>query len=217
MSIEDKIRNQIKSDEAGALYFISDFAEHGNDVFISRVLSECVNDGLLLRIANGIYCKPIETRFGPLFPSVEELVKAIARRDNAQILPTGETAQNQLGLSTQVPMNSVYLTSGSARKLVLRGRTVTLKRSVPRNFACKNDFMAALIQALKSIGKANLTEEHLSTIVGLLKEHLDDATYADDLKTAPIWVRKMLSEIIRNIKQHELKRLVGDNGTEGPV
>jgi hypothetical protein len=204
MSIEDKIRNQIKGDEAGALYFISDFAEHGNDVFISRVLSECVNDGLLLRIANGIYCKPIETRFGPLFPSVEELVKAIARRDNAQILPTGETAQNQLGLSTQVPMNSVYLTSGSARKLVLRGRTVTLKRSVPRNFACKNDFMAALIQALKSIGKANLTEEHMSTIVGLLKEHLDDATYADDLKTAPIWVRKMLSEIIRNIKQHEL-------------
>lgn len=204
MSIEDKIRNQIKGDEAGALYFISDFAEHGNDVFISRVLSECVNDGLLLRIANGIYCKPIETRFGPLFPSVEELVKAIARRDNAQILPTGETAQNQLGLSTQMPMNSVYLTSGSARKLVLRGRTVTLKRSVPRNFACKNDFMAALIQALKSIGKANLTEEHMSTIVGLLKEHLDDATYADDLKTAPIWVRKMLSEIIRNIKQHEL-------------
>lgn len=204
MSIEDKIRNQIKGDEAGVLYFISDFAEHGNDVFISRVLSECVNDGLLLRIANGIYCKPIETRFGPLFPSVEELVKAIARRDNAQILPTGETAQNQLGLSTQVPMNSVYLTSGSARKLVLRGRTVTLKRSVPRNFACKNDFMAALIQALKSIGKANLTEEHMSTIVGLLKEHLDDATYADDLKTAPIWVRKMLSEIIRNIKQHEL-------------
>ena len=204
MSIEDKIRNQIKSDEAGTLYFISDFAEHGNDVFISRVLSECVNDGLLLRIANGIYCKPIETRFGPLFPSVEELVEAIARRDNAQILPTGETAQNQLGLSTQVPMNSVYLTTGSARKLFLRGRTVTLKRSVPRNFACKNDFMAALIQALKSIGKDNLTEEHTSTILRLLKEHLDDATYVDDLKTAPIWVRKMLSEIIRNIKQHEL-------------
>lgn len=204
MSIEAKIRNQIRSDEAGMLYFISDFAEHGNDVFISRVLSECVNDGLLLRIANGIYCKPIETRFGPLVPSVEELVKAIARRDNAQILPTGETAQNLLGLSTQVPMNSVYLTSGSARKLYLRGRTVTLKRSVPRNFACKNDFMAALIQALKSIGKDNLTEEHMGTIVGLLKEHLDDATYVDDLKTAPIWVRKILSEIIRNIKQHEL-------------
>jgi hypothetical protein len=204
MSIEDKIRNQIRSDKAGTLYFISDFAEHGNDVFISRVLSECVNDGLLLRIANGIYCKPIETRFGPLFPSVEELVEAIARRDNAQILPTGETAQNQLGLSTQVPMNSVYLTTGSARKLFLRGRTVTLKRSVPRNFACKNDFMAALIQALKSIGKDNLTEEHTSTILRLLKEHLDDATYVDDLKTAPIWVRKMLSEIIRNIKQHEL-------------
>ena len=204
MCIAEKIREQVKRDKPGTVYFISDFAQHGNDVFISRVLSECVSDGLLLRIANGIYCKPIETRFGPLFPSVEELVKAIARRDNAQVLPAGETAQNLLGLSTQVPMNSVYLTSGSARKLVLRGRTVTLKRSVPRNFACKNDFMAALIQALKSIGKDNLTEEHMSTIIGLLKEHLDDATYVDDLKTAPIWVRKMLSEIIRKIKQRDL-------------
>ena len=30
--------------------------------------------------------KPIETKFGALYPSIEELTKAIARRDNAQIL-----------------------------------------------------------------------------------------------------------------------------------
>ena len=197
MSIEDKIRNQIKSDEAGALYFISDFAQHGNDVFISRLLSEYVDNGLLLRIANGIYYKPIETKFGVLYPSVEELVKAIARRDNAQILPTGATAENRLGLSTQVPTRYVYLTSGSARKIVLRGQTITLKRSVPRNFACKDTFMATLIQALKSIGKDNVTEEHKQMIAALLKKHLDESTFIDDLKTAPIWVRKLISEIIK--------------------
>ena len=197
MSIEDKIRNQIKGDEAGALYFISDFARHGNDVFISRLLSECVDDGLLLRVANGIYYKPIETKFGVLYPSVEELVKAIARRDNAQILPTGATAENRLGLSTQVPTRYVYLTSGSARKIVLRGQIITLKRSVPRNFACKNAFMATLIQALKSIDKDNVTEEHKQTIAALLKKHLDKSTFIDDLKTAPIWVRKLISEIIK--------------------
>ncbi len=80
-----------------------------------------------------------------IYHAVDELIKAIARRDNAQILPTGETAQNLLGLSTQVPTRYVYLTSGSSRRIVLREQTITLKRSVPRNFACKNDFMATLI------------------------------------------------------------------------
>lgn len=203
MCIAEKIREQVKQDKPGTVYFISDFAQHGNDVFISRLLSECVNDGLLIRIANGIYYKPVETKFGVLFPSVDELIKAIARRDNAQILPTGETAQNLLGLSTQVPTRYVYLTSGSSRRIVLREQTITLKRSVPRNFACKNDFMATLIQALKSIGKDNVTDEHRQTIAGLLQRHLDEKTYIVDLKTAPIWVRKFISEIIKQNK-HEL-------------
>lgn len=203
MCIAEKIREQVKQDKPGTVYFISDFAQHGNDVFISRLLSECVNDGLLIRIANGIYYKPVETKFGVLFPSVDELIKAIARRDNAQILPTGETAQNLLGLSTQVPTRYVYLTSGSSRRIVLREQTITLKRSVPRNFACKNDFMATLIQALKSIGKDNVTDEHRQMIAGLLQKNLDEKTYIDDLKTAPIWVRKFISEIIKQ-NGHEL-------------
>ena len=203
MCIAEKIREQVKLDKSGMVYFISDFAQHGNDVFISRLLSECVNDGLLIRIANGIYYKPVETKYGVLFPSVDELIKAIARRDNAQILPTGETAQNLLGLSTQVPTRYVYLTSGSSRRIVLREQTITLKRSVPRNFACKNDFMATLIQALKSIGKDNVTDEHRQMIAGLLQKNLDEKTYIDDLKTAPIWVRKFISEIIKQ-NGHEL-------------
>ena len=203
MCIAEKIRKQIKRNKPGTVYFISDFAQHGNDVFISRLLSECVDDGLLLRIANGIYYKPVETKFGVLYPPVKELVDAIARRDNAQILPTGETAQNLLGLSTQVPTRYVYLTSGSARKIMLRNQSITLKRSVPRNFACKNDFMATLIQALKSIGKDNVTDEHKQTIAALLKKHLDKNTYIDDLKTAPIWVRKLVSEIIKQ-NEYEL-------------
>ena len=79
--------------------------------------SKFAKTGLLCRLAKGVYYKPIQTRFGILYPEVGALVKAIAHRDNAHVLPTGETAQNMLGLFTQVPMNYVYLTSGSARKI----------------------------------------------------------------------------------------------------
>lgn len=89
MRIVDDIEQQIQQSEAGTLFFVSDFAKTGNDVFISRLLSEFAEKGLLCRLAKGVYYKPIETRFGILYPEVGDLVRAIARRDNAQVLPTG--------------------------------------------------------------------------------------------------------------------------------
>ena len=183
------------------MFFVSDFAKTGNDVFISRVLSEFADKGLLCRLAKGVYYKPIETRYGILYPDVVDIVKAIARRDNAQVLPTGEAAQNMLGLSTQVPMNYVYLTSGSARKIEVGPRTVTFKRCVPKNFAVKNEFLAVLIQAMKSIGEDRMTDQHMTIIKGLLQQNLPIETFEQDLKVAPIWVRKTIWNIAKEIEK----------------
>lgn len=200
MRIVDDIKQRIQESEAGALFFVTDFATEGNDVFISRLLSEFAESGLLCRLAKGIYYKPVVTKFGVLMPEVDVLVKAIARRDNAQVLPTGETAANMLGLSTQVPMNYVYLTSGSARKIVVGRKTVTFKRCVPKNFACKSELLAILIQALKSIGQDRLTDEHRTVIRGLMMKNLPIESLDADMKTAPIWVRKCVYNIINEIE-----------------
>ena len=200
MRIVDDIEQQIQQSEAGTLFFVSDFAKGGNDVFISRLLSEFAEKGVLCRLAKGIYYKPIQTRFGLLYPEVGDLVKAIARRDTAQVLPTGETAQNILGLSTQVPMNYVYLTSGSARKIDVGPRTVTFKRCVPKNFAAKSEFLAILIQAMKSIGENRMTDQHRTIIRGLLRKNLPIDTFEEDLRFAPIWVRKTIWNITKEIK-----------------
>lgn len=190
--IIDDIKQQIQQREAGTLFFVSDFAKTGNDVFISRVLSGFAEEGLLYRLAKGIYFKPIKSQYGILYPEVADLVKAIARRDNAQVLPAGEAAQNMLGLSLQVPTNYVYLTSGSARKIDVGPRTVTFKRCVPKNFAVKNEFLAVLIQAMKSIGEDRMTDTHKTIIKGLLKKNLPIESFEQDLKVAPIWVRKTI-------------------------
>lgn len=83
----------------------------------SNILSELVDAGKLVRIAFGIYVKPQMARFGPVMPSMHEIAETIAKRDAAQILPAGPTAENFLGFSTQVPMNAVYLTSGTPVRL----------------------------------------------------------------------------------------------------
>lgn len=195
MNIKDQIRKRIETADGEEIFFISDFAHDGNDVFISRVLSELVAEGLVARIGNGVFYKPVKTRFGDLAPGYETIVKAIARRDKAEIMPTGPTAENMLGLSTQVPMNYVYLTSGSARKINLDNVTVTFKRCVPKNFAYRGRFFPILIQAMKSIGQRDITQWHISRIEQLLREYPEPETYSHDLALAPIWIKKILRQL----------------------
>ena len=192
MCIKDNIAQHIETSPANEVFFISDFAVNGNDEFISHKLSELAAEGKIMRLANGIYYKPIQTRFGILKPGVESIVKAIARRDKAQILPSGAAAENILGLSTQVPMTYVYLTSGSARCINIDGTTVRFKRCVPKNFAYKGQLMPIIVQALKSIGQGNVTLAQLTRIKALLKEHPEAETFQHDLSLAPIWIKKLL-------------------------
>ena len=53
-------------------------------------------------LTNGIYLYPKTNRFGIECPSINELAKAIAKRDSARIIPSGMTEANMLGLSEQV-------------------------------------------------------------------------------------------------------------------
>ena len=128
---------------------------------MGQILSELAKDGTLHHLSRGVYLKTEKTRFGLVYPPIENIAEAIARRDNAQVIPAGATAQNILGLSTQVPMNAVFLTSGSARIIKLGNRTITFRRVVPKNFAVKGRYTSLIVQALKSIGEENFSEEDL--------------------------------------------------------
>ncbi len=90
--------------------------------------------GEIHRVAQGIYARLAEDSIlGPLKPSTEEIAEAISRRDKARIIPTGSLALNALGLSTQIPINVVYYTDGSARKIEIGNRTVKFKKTAPKN------------------------------------------------------------------------------------
>lgn len=161
------------------------------------------DEGKINRIAFGIYVKPLISSLGPVMPSMQEIAQAIAKRDSAQILPSGATAENFLGFSTQVPMNTVYLTAGTPRKIKIGKRTLTLKRSVPSTFAYKGKIMPILVLALKSIGRENITDETLSVVYGVIKDNPENDTWQGDAKLAPRWIRNIIIDIKEKIKQNE--------------
>lgn len=205
MTVKERISNTINRSPDGSLFFNNSFP-NDDDVYVRQILSELCAQELIYRISYGIYVKPMQSKFGIVFPPVSDIIKAIAKRDKAKILPTGNTAMNLLGLSTQVPMNSEYITSGSAREIKLGNRTIRLRRSVPKNFAYRGELMPVLVQALKAIGKENLTDEHIGIIRKLLTEHPEQKTWQKDLQLAPAWIRKIITTLKKDIDNEQVDR-----------
>lgn len=204
MAKENKIINIIKSRiqtaQNGTLFFNNSFLEF-DDEYVGQILSDLAKDGIIHHLSRGVYLKTEETRFGLVYPPIEDIATAIARRDNAQVIPTGATAQNILGLSTQVPMNAVFLTSGSARMIKLGSRTITFRRAVPKNFAIKGRYTSLIVQALKSIGEENFSEEDFIHIQDIILRHPEPDTIEQDRAVMPSWIRKIFVRTLKNSKQ----------------
>lgn len=203
MTVLDQIKEQIVKSREGTLFFNNSFPQYDEE-YVRHVLSDLCEQKLIARISFGVYVKPIKSKFGDVYPSANDIVEAVAMRDNAKILPTGNTAMNQFGLSTQVPMNSEYITSGSARVITLGKRTIKLKRSAPKNFAYKGKMMPVLVAAMKAIGKDNLTDEHIGIIRKLLMENPEEKTWQADVQLAPAWIRKTITTIKNSIKNEQM-------------
>ncbi|PTX35482.1 putative AbiEi antitoxin of type IV toxin-antitoxin system, partial [Allosediminivita pacifica] len=83
----------------------------GSRAGVDQALSRLAERGQLIRAGRGVYLRPIKSRFGTRAPSVEQAVEALAAQRGEVIVPTGAAEANALGLTTQVPVRSVYLTS----------------------------------------------------------------------------------------------------------
>lgn len=123
-----QIRERIELQGENTLYMVRDFADLNNDGLVTRALSRLEKEGMLVRISQGIYLYPMRNRFGILKPSIDDIAVAIAQKDKARIIPSGLTALNKLGLSTQVTMNAVYLTDATAREIKIGNSTIVLKQ-----------------------------------------------------------------------------------------
>lgn len=194
-----EITKRIENMHEGQILFISDFSDlNGNEKVVSRALSAEEKKGNIVRLAKGMYLRPKITRFGIVYPSVDEMVEAIAHRDKSKVQPCGMTALNMLGLSTQVPTKYTYLTLGSSRKLKLGDRLIELKRSVPKNFVFKTTLGALLMQALKSLGEKNISKQEIVQIRKLIDKEKRMEQFKLDVLLMPIWMRKLITNIINN-------------------
>lgn len=208
MSGFERIKQTILVCQRGSIFFPDDFSYIGGMRMISSALRRLCADNIIIRVAQGIYCYPnIDYKFGMgiLFPSIDEIAKAIAKRDKCRIAPTGSHALNLLGLSAQLQANVVYYTDGSPRRIkVGNGRGILFKHSSEmKRFSFQNEMMQLLVVALREIGEKKVNENHKKELSKFVK-NIDNKEFINDLTLAPAWVQKLLKELRRRRPDDDL-------------
>ena len=195
-STYNSIKERVELSERGTLFFPDSFSALGSSDAVRSALVRLCKNNILIRVAQGIYYYPrIDTKWGSgiIPPSIEEIARGIAMRDKVRIAPTGSYAMYQLGLSTQIPANVVFMTDGSQRRISIgKGRGIFFKHSSNmRVFAFQSQLMELIVAAMREIGQDNITNKQI-TIINTHLAQVDRDDYNHDIQLAPIWVRNTL-------------------------
>lgn len=130
-TLPETILEQARSLPEGGVLSPKEFLHLGSRSAVDQAFSRLAKAGKLLRVARGTYAAPVVSRFGSRSPAPEKVVRALAEQNGEIVVPHGASAANALGLTQQVPIREVYLTSGRTRTLKL-GRSEVLVKHAPR-------------------------------------------------------------------------------------
>lgn len=196
MKYKQEIQNRISDFESNQAFISNDFFDIAGYETIRSTLNRLVEDKEIIRIMKGIYYKPkyIELIGEYEAPSVNEVAKAIARKYNWTIAPSGNTALNLLGLSTQVPAKWTYISDGRYVNFSFGNVTIEFKRRNNGDISKMSTLTAMVIQSIQAIGKDKITSKQID----YLQEKLSDMEKTEllaDSKTTSVWVYGVIKKI----------------------
>jgi hypothetical protein len=197
-SIEYKVISRIYGHQRGWVLSKNDFLDIAGDAAIRKALSRLEEKGTIRRVLRGVYDYPrISTLLNEAMgPDLDELASALARKSGWRIQPSENTALNLLGLSTQVPAQSVYLSDGPGKTFAIGNRLLVFKKRSLKESGFKLPESELVVQAVKALGKERVDAQ----ICKKLAKKWTPAFWQKilrDTKTAPAWV----CDVIRNISK----------------
>lgn len=195
LGTDQRIARRIASHGRGWVFSARDFLDLGSRAAIDQVLSRRARQHRIRKIARGLYDLPMRhPTLGILAPKGDAIARALAGRDAARLQVSGALAANLLGLSTQVPARSVYLTDGATRKVQIGKRQILLRRSTPRNLATAGRPSGTLIQALRWLGKDHVDDSTVAQLRRRLPAEVK-AQLVKDARYAPAWIAAVMRRV----------------------
>jgi hypothetical protein len=153
----------------GGAFTPKDFLDLTSYENAQKSLARFAKQGTIRRLMRGVYEYHAYSKLlnGPASPDPDAIARAIARAHGWTILPSGNTALNLLGLSTQVPAKWEYFSDGPSKTYKWSSGTLAFKKRANKETTILSPKTALLVQALKTLGESNVDR---STITALRKK-----------------------------------------------
>ena len=144
----------------------------------------------------GVYDYPGYSNFleQQLSPDINQVAHALARRFGWRIQPDGSTAQNLLGLSTQVPAGYLYRSDGPKRSYRINETALQFRHTALKESGFRYRESSLVVQALKSLGQEHITPEVIRQIRSYFNPSLR-AKILKDTRTVTTWIYSAIKEI----------------------
>ena len=169
----------------------------GNRPAVDQSLSRLARRGKLLRAGRGMYVAPINSRFGAHPPSAEKLVEEFATQRGETVVPSGASSANALGLTTQVPVRSVFWTSGRSRKLNLGKQSVQLEHVPSWQLAFAKEPAGEIVRSLAWAGPERVHGALKEIKARVPASAIQQVT--QQVSRFPGWVATALSREVANV------------------
>lgn len=196
-SIDKLVTYRIYGNKRGWVFTPSRFYDIGSQFGVRKTLERLTIAGVIRRLAPGLYDYPKRHPvLGDLLPNYEKIAKALAGNGKLRLQPSGAYAANLLGLTEQVPAQVIFLTDGSARKVVVGKQTIILKKTTPKNMAASGRISGLVIQALRYLGKVNVDSQTINKLKKRLSQE-DKDQLLRDISCAPAWIGEIFRKMVK--------------------
>ena len=196
ISTKKKIQDRIEQGGRGSLWCANDFLVCFHRHEIDESFVRLTMEGFIRRVIPGIYEYP---RYSELLQcevatDLDSLAYAIARKFQWKICPSGEAALNNLGLSTQIPGRTIYISDGPNRQYHVENCELQFRHTSKRWMTFKHEESLIVVQGLMALGERQMTDKNTARLAKRFPHETWEKIF-EDISAAPIWI----VEKVRNI------------------
>lgn len=200
MNTARTIRERIQMMPSGTIFTPASFAGVGSRASIDQTLMRLAQAGNIQRVGHGIYTASKTSRFGlKAMPSPESVAQAIAMTEGATIVIHGAEAARRFGLTTQVPAQPVFYTTGSSRAVRMGNLVIHFQHVAARKLALAGRPAGQALAALWYLGKGEVTPQTFKRIQAKLPPE-EFAALEQAKSSMPAW----MLDAFRGFEQKEL-------------
>ncbi len=197
-SYSDLIYEKILRLGSEDVFIATDFLEVADYETVRKTLNRLDSYGKIKKVLRGVYYNPQYSELLAEYetPSPHHVAVALARKFNWTIAPAGNTALNQLGLSTQVTAHWLYISDGPYKKFNLGNVDLEFKHRSNKEISGMSYKTAMVIQAIKALGKKNIDDSVKLKLKNLLTPSEKKALLKEAQQTTA-WVYVIIKNICR--------------------